>query len=181
MMSFSHSTEPRASEPRTTGQRRGGLTGAHVLFSLLGFFAVIVVADATLIYKALTTFGGVDNVNAYRDGLAYNTRIAADTRQSVLGWQDLTEISGDPVRLRVSLKAKDGTPVTKQRIVAKVGRPATNRFDSNIALAEATPGVYEAVLETAESGSWVVEAQVFSGAEAATPVFQIRRRLWVAP
>lgn len=176
MMSFSHSTEPRA-----TGQKRGGLTGAHVLFSLLGFFAVIVVADATLIYKALTTFGGVDNVNAYRDGLAYNTRIAADTRQSVLGWQDLTEISGDPVRLRVSLKAKDGTPVTKQRIVAKVGRPATNRFDSNIALAEATPGVYEAVLETAESGSWVVEAQVFSGAEAATPVFQIRRRLWVAP
>lgn len=169
MMSFSPPTGPKR-----------GLTGAHVLFSLLGFFAVIVVADATLIYKALTTFGGVDNVNAYRDGLAYNTRISADARQADLGWQDRIEIAGDPARLRISLKAKDGAPVVAQKVVAKVGRPATNRFDNRIVLVEATPGVYEAVVEGAESGTWLVEAQVFSGPDASSPVFQARRRVWIA-
>jgi nitrogen fixation protein FixH len=171
MISFSH----------PCGAKRSGLTGAHVLFSLLSFFAVIVVADATLIYKAVTTFGGVDNVNAYRDGVAYNVRIAANMRQSGLGWQDRMEISGDPTRLRLSLKANDGAPVVGQRVVAKVGRPATNRFDRTIALIEATPGSYEAVLESAESGTWLVEAQVFSGEETGSPMFRARRRLWVAP
>jgi nitrogen fixation protein FixH len=170
MTQVSHATEPK----------RRGLTGAHVLFSLLSFFAVIVAADTTLIYKALTTFGGVDNLNAYRDGLAYNARIAADTRQADLGWQDKIEISGDPARLRLSLKAKDGAAVVGQRIVAKVGRPATNRFDNRIALVEASPGVYEAVVEGAESGTWLVEAQVFSGPDARSPVFQARRRVWIA-
>lgn len=92
-----------------SGPRRG-LTGTHVLMSLVGFFAVIVVADATLIYKALTTFGGVDNVNAYRDGLAYNQRIESDTRQSALGWEEGVELGGDPLRLRVSLKDREGRP-----------------------------------------------------------------------
>jgi nitrogen fixation protein FixH len=170
MMSFSE----------TNGPKRG-LTGAHVLLTLLGFFAVIVVADATLIYKALTTFGGVDNVNAYRDGLAYNARIAADARQSDLGWQDRLEISGDPARLSYSLADKDGQPVAGQRVTAKVGRPATNRFDRTLTLAETAPGRYEAVLEGAESGTWLVEAQVFSGLDDSDPLFRVRRRLWVAP
>lgn len=166
--------------PETNGPKRG-LTGAHVLLSLVGFFAVIVMADATLIYKAITTFGGVDNVNAYRDGLAYNARIAADARQSDLGWQDQMTISGDPARLRYSISGKDGQPVGGQRIVAKVGRPATTRFDRTLTLLEAAPGRYETVLEGAESGTWLVEAQVFSGPDDGEPVFQVRRRLWVAP
>jgi nitrogen fixation protein FixH len=169
MISFSHPSDAK----------RGGLKGTHVLFSLLLFFAVIVGADATLIYKAVTTFGGVDNVNAYRDGLAYNARIAADVQQTGLGWQDQMEISGDPARLRLSLKAGDGAPIGGKTVAAEVGRPATNRFDRAIALIEVTPGSYEAVLEGAESGTWLVEVQVFSGQESGSPMFQARRRLWV--
>lgn len=172
----------------TFSQQRGprqGLTGRHVLLSLLGFFAIIVVADATLIYKALTTFGGVENVNAYRDGLAYNQRIASDARQSALGWDEQIELAGDPLQLRVSLKARDGTAVAGKKLVAEVGRPATNRFDSKLVLVEATPGVYEAVLEQAGTGAWIVDVQAFgqgaSGDTGETPAFQTRRRLWVAP
>ncbi len=59
------------------GAKARGIRGGHVLGAMLAFFAVIIVADTTLIYKALTTFGGVDNPNAYRQGVAYNQRIAA--------------------------------------------------------------------------------------------------------
>jgi nitrogen fixation protein FixH len=163
-----------------SGPRRG-LTGTHVLMSLVGFFAVIVVADATLIYKALTTFGGVDNVKAYRDGLAYNQRIESDTRQSALGWEEGVELGGDPLRLRVSLKDREGAPVAGKKLVAEVGRPATNRFDSKLNLVEVNPGIYEAMLETAGQGTWIADVQAFSSHDAAKPDFQVRRRLWVAP
>ena len=62
------------------GAKAAGIRGGHVLAAMLAFFAVIIVADATLIYKALTTFGGVDNPNAYRQGVAYNQRIARDAQ-----------------------------------------------------------------------------------------------------
>ena len=62
------------------GAKARGIRGGHVLAAMLAFFAVIIVADATMIYKALTTFGGVDNPNAYRQGVAYNQRIARDAR-----------------------------------------------------------------------------------------------------
>ena len=41
-----------------------------------------------MIYKALTTFGGVETPDAYRKGLAYNQRIAAEEAQAGLGWHD---------------------------------------------------------------------------------------------
>ena len=68
--------------------KTGGIRGGHVLAAMLAFFAVIIVADTTMIYKALTTFGGVDNPNAYRQGVDYNQRIAHNAQQSLIGWQD---------------------------------------------------------------------------------------------
>ena len=60
----------------TGGAKPGGIRGGHVLAAMLAFFAVIIVADTTLIYRALTTFGGVDNPNAYRQGVI-QTRLRA--------------------------------------------------------------------------------------------------------
>jgi nitrogen fixation protein FixH len=159
-----------------------GLSGWHVLGAMLSFFAVIIVADATMIYKAVSTFGGVDNANAYRDGLAYNARIARDARQAALGWTDTVALAADPARLRVSLKDAGGGAPPGLRIEATLGRPATNTADKVLRLAEVTPGLFEVPLESEpEPGAWIATVRAFTAEGAAEPVFEVRRRLWVAP
>lgn len=158
-----------------------GLSGWHVLAAMVSFFGIIIVADATMIYKAVSTFGGVDNADAYRDGLAYNTRIAREARQAALGWTETVELSRDPARLRISLKDAAGGVPSGLRVEARLGRPATNAADAIVRLAEATAGVFEAPLAQAPgAGAWIVTVRAFKG-DASEPVFEVRRRLWVAP
>lgn len=165
--------------------RRDGraLSGRHVLGAMLAFFAVIVVADAIMIYKAVSTFGGVDNANAYREGLAYNTRIARAERQSELGWSETTELLADPGRLRVAMQSTDGRPLPDLRIEAVLGRPATNSSDALLRLFEVAPGVFEApVGHEPGPGAWIATVRAFQADGSATdPVYQTRRRLWIAP
>lgn len=160
-----------------------GLSGRHVLGAMLAFFAVIIVADAIMIYKAVSTFGGLDNANAYRDGLAYNARIVRAERQSALGWSEDMEILPDPARLRVSLAGTDGMPPAPARLEAVLGRPATNRSDTPLQLVQVGPGVFEAPLSRdLEPGAWIATVRAFeSDATGAEPIFQARRRLWIKP
>ena len=161
-----------------------GLSGRHVLGAMVAFFAVIIVADSIMIYKAVSTFGGVDNTNAYRDGLAYNDRIARAERQAALGWHDEVELLADPARMRVALKDAAGNAPPAVRIEAVLGRPATNGLDERLSLAEVASGVFEAPLPDAAlaPGAWIVTVRAFQGdGSAADPVYQTRRRLWVAP
>ncbi len=158
------------------------IRGGHVLFAMVAFFGTIIAVDSILIYKAVSTFGGVENVNAYREGLAYNQRIEIDEQQAALGWQDRVEARGTPLRLSVSLDDRDGVALARRRVVADVGRPATNRFDRTLRLAEVSPGVYEAAFADAEPGTWVVDLRVSTRSEdGAAPDYQVRRRLWIAP
>jgi nitrogen fixation protein FixH len=149
---------------------------------MLVFFAVIIAADATMIYKAVTTFGGVDNANAYRDGLAYNARIASAERQSQLGWREKVEVLGDPVRLRISLSYANGAPSAELKVEATLGRPATVRSDTVLRLVETSPGVFEAPFgEAAGDGAWIATVRAYRANGNAEPVYQVRRRLWVTP
>jgi nitrogen fixation protein FixH len=166
---------------RADTQGARGLSGWHVLGAMLTFFGVIIVADATMIYKAVSTFGGVDNANAYRDGLAYNERIASETRQAALGWNETIELLSDPARLRVSLRDAGGEPLANIRLEATLGRPATITSDAQVRLAEVSPGLFEAAVgERLEPGTWIAAVRAFR-ADANDPVYQTRRRLWVAP
>lgn len=160
-----------------------GLSGRHVLAAMLAFFGVIIVADATMIYKAVSTFGGIDNANAYRDGLAYNARIARENRQAALGWTETVELMSDPARLRVSLRDAEGTAPHDIRVEAFLGRPATIRSDAKLPLAEVSPGVFEtAISHEVDPGNWIATVLAFSGDTIeADPIYQTRRRLWVAP
>ena len=160
-----------------------GIRGRHVLIAMIAFFGVIVVADSTMIYKAITTFGGVGNSNAYRDGLAYNDRISRAKRQAALGWGDTVTLSEDGARVRVAMTAADGKPLTGLRVEATLGRPATARADMSLRLVEATPGIYEAPVPTPlTEGTWIAGVRAAAGdGDVATPDYQIRRRLWVAP
>lgn len=167
-------TVPAPARPR-------GIRGGHVLWGMLAFFAVIVVADATMIYKAVTTFGGVENPNAYRQGVAYNQRIARGAEQSLIGWQDDIDVTAAPQRLRVSLRDRGGAAVTGKTLLARIGRPATNRFDTALELVEAAAGQYEAPIDAAHEGAWIVDITVLPSDGTDEPLYESRRRVWIKP
>ena len=160
-----------------------GIRGGHVLGAMLAFFAVIIVADATLIYKALTTFGGVDNPNAYRQGVAYNQRIARDAEQSLIGWQDDIDVvarrSGCAclcaiAAARAVARQEAGQPGSGAR------RPiASMRRSSSTEVARGP--VRGAARQRRTRASWIVDLSAFRAGGAGEPLYQTRRRVWIKP
>jgi nitrogen fixation protein FixH len=158
------------------------VTGRHVLFGMIAFFAVTMGVNGVMVYAALTTFAGIETSDAYRRGLAYNRRIAEGEQQSGSGWSDRVDVADDPPRLRVAIRGRDGRPLTGLIVRARIGRPATDRYDRDLTLAEAAPGDYASPLEAVGAGSWVADIRVAqNGKESETIVFRARRRLWLKP
>jgi nitrogen fixation protein FixH len=158
------------------------LTGRHVLTTLIVFFGVIFVADGIMIYKAITTFGGLDTSDAYRKGLAYNDRIAAERAQAARGWQDKIAFDGDTRRLRVALNDTTGIPVSGRFLTAHLQRPATDRFDHELRLKQTGPGTYEASASELDTGWWTMRLQVHGDpAGDGDVLYESRRRLWIKP
>jgi nitrogen fixation protein FixH len=156
------------------------ITGRHELFLMLGFFGLIIATDAYLVFKAVSTFGGIETQDAYRKGLSYNERIAVERAQEALGWtKDARLEKGE---LRITVRDKDQKGVENLQITALVGRPATNTEDRTLKLTQVGSGEYMAVVGDLEPGNWVatMEArEALSGSDRV--VYQSKVRLWKAP
>ncbi len=163
------------------GAPKKGIRGRHVLMILVGFFATVAAVDGFMIYRAVSTFGGVETPDAYRKGIAYNESIAKDAQQSLLGWKDEVKVVGVPQRLQVALRDQAEGAVAGKHVVATVGRPATDRYDLKLTLAETAPGLYEAALPAAGEGAWIVDLSAYDGGSSGEPVYQARRRAWIGP
>ncbi len=133
------------------------ITGRHVLFAVVGFFLLVTSVNGLMIYKALTTFGGVETPDAYRKGLAYNERIAAEEAQAGLGWHDELTYAAADRALTLALKDRDGRPVSGASVTATVGRSATDTFDQTVTMTESSAGLYRAPVSLAP-GTWIVDA-----------------------
>jgi nitrogen fixation protein FixH len=156
------------------------LTGRHVLFILLGAFGVVFAVNGCMAYVALSTFNG-SKARAYSQGLRYNERIAAATAQAALHWSHKVELSEAGI-VKVSFNNEAGSPVAGLNLKGEIGRPASNRFTSQLTFTENKPGVYTASPGVQEAGSWVVAlAARRTHASDAQPVYRIKERLWLKP
>jgi nitrogen fixation protein FixH len=152
-----------------------GIDGRHVLWALIGFFGVMFIVNAIFVYAAVTTFSGGDTSDPYRKGLNYNETLKADERQAERGWR--TDIAYDEKtrRLELSFLDKNAAPVTGLTINGKLSRPATDREDRHVVLAETSQGIYTATVELAP-GLWVLSAASRKGGS----LYRLKRRLFVA-
>ena len=164
----------------TAPRKPEGLQGRHALAVFLAFFATVFVANGAMIYQALSTHTGLVANEPYRKGLHYNERIAAEARQASLGWAETLDVNRDGL-VRLQLSWPDGRPVTGLRIEGVLGRPSTNRHDIRLALAEKSPGSYEAKLAPLAEGNWIVALEAFAGSREVEPIYRTRRRLWLKP
>jgi nitrogen fixation protein FixH len=163
-----------------TGTTMKELTGRHVLMALFGFFGMMLLANGIFLYFAVSTFNGLDNPNAYQDGLNYNARIEASRQQAALGWAHEVTLTPDG---RLGLSVKDGSrnAVSGLKISGTIGRPASDRFTRELDFHETAPGVYAAQVSGIESGNWIAAltaAETGSGAEV---IYRMKERLWLKP
>lgn len=165
------------SSTRSSGRQ---LNGYHVLAAFIGFFLIVFAVNGVMIYKAESTFGGLDTDDAYRKGLNYNERIAEAEQQAKLGWRDRLDYVAETKRMRVSLTDKAGAAIPGLTVIATLQRPTTSRFDRDIKLAPTGDSVYEADVAALEPGWWTVNIHAHRGNEG-EPLYEARRRLWIKP
>jgi nitrogen fixation protein FixH len=159
--------------------RRQGLQGRHVLALFLAFFGAVFLVNGAMIYSALSTHTGLVANEPYRKGLAYNERIAADERQSHLGWSEAVELARDGA-VTLAPRWPDGRPVSGFQVSGVLGRPATYRNDTPVAFAEAEPGRYVGRAVGVAEGSWLLSVEVRERGND-EPLYRSRRRLWLEP
>jgi nitrogen fixation protein FixH len=158
----------------------GGLTGRHVLFAFLGFFGVIFAVNGYFLYSALSTYTGTVANEPYRKGLAYNSRIAADERQSELKWTDTIELVSDGT-VSMTIAGPDNRKLDGLVVSGVLSRPATSGFDHALKFTEVEPGRYSAKAGKIDGGNWLAVIEVRMAATDKDPTYRTRRRLWLKP
>ena len=140
------------------------LTGRMVLLIVLGFFAVVLGVNFIMATYAAKTFTGLDAVDPYDSGLAYNQEIAAAKAQAELGWTvELTRADDAGLtQITVNVKDKTGKPVGNLDASLAFHFPATRKFDRTAAAAPIAEGVYSGSAEL-RPGRWDVEVTLNRG------------------
>lgn len=158
------------------------LTGTHVFALIVGFFLLIIATNSWLVYKAVSTFGGIETPDAYRKGLAYNQRLAAESAQSSQNWKETIAFDGKTGELSVYLRAPDGAGIGGLDVTGSIGRAATNAFDRPVVFAGNGDGRYSAKLQTLGTGAWVLSLEARDGGSTQNRiVHRSKARLWNTP
>jgi len=163
--------------PATLRPRRPfKLTGGMVAAMLVLFFGVIVSVNATILTVALRTMPGVETKSAYETSQHFNEEIARQHERDARGWKAVANLSrqGEGATLGVTLADRLGQPLSGLSATARLRHPATSARDHMATLNERQPGRYEATVERAEAGSWILELQTRRGEEV---VFVSRSRI----
>jgi nitrogen fixation protein FixH len=155
-----------------------GIEGRHVLFGLIAFFGVMLIANAIFVYFAVATFSGGDTSDPYRKGLHYNETLESAERQAERGWRTEVEYDDKTGRLQLSFVDKERVPIMGLRLSAMLSRPATEKEDRKVVLAEASQGVYVATVQLAP-GLWVISVASRKAGGNDGSAYRLKRRLLV--
>lgn len=129
----------------------------------VGFFGVVLAANLTLAYVAISTFTGLETDRYYHRGLEYNRVIEAERRQAALGWTvsvDFEPTASRHGRLSVLAFDDGGKPLDGATVTAQLFRPTQAGYDKRITLNPAGAGSYEAELELPLRGQWDIRTQI---------------------
>jgi len=144
------------------------LSGRTVLLSLVGFFAVVIGANATLTVFAVQTLPGTEVSSSYKASLNYNAEIAAARSQEARHWNVAARIERDPdgrARVRVEARDANGAPATGLGFTAVLARPIDKRADRPIDLTERGSGIYRGEAADVAPGQWDLVLTAERGSE----------------
>ena len=121
------------------------ITGRKVLFGFVGAFGVILTANLTLAFNAVSTFPGLEVKNSYEASQVFDLNKEA---QLALGWTVKAEVAGGELRLSITDAA--GRPVNPPELTGIFGKATSVKADVtpeftyvggvHVAAVPATPG-----------------------------------------
>ncbi len=153
---------------------KGGkeLTGRKVLAITVSFFAVILVVNLFMAYKAVGTFPGLEVKNSYVASQQFNRNQIA---QLALGWDVSAAVEGDQIRLDII--DSNGNPVTVGSIDATIGRPTEIVDDQTLSFERASLGYYLSDVDELRGGNWYLRLKAYA---TDGTLFQQRITIYIA-
>jgi len=152
-----HDLEREIDTDRLEAPRSGARpwTGWTVLFTLLGFFGLVFVANGILVHEALSTLTGVDTASAYQAGRQYEQEVALAKAQDARHWRVDAKVSpaADGARLDIMARDAAGEPLSGLEASAQFERPTDRRLDRDVTLAEDGAGRFHGSAAL-EPGQW---------------------------
>lgn len=153
------------------------LTGKHILFAMIAFFAAVMAVNGYFIYTALRTFPGEDVRRSYLQGLNYNETLAERRAQAALNWRAeagiVAQADGTAVEVRVA--NHEGSAIEGLEMSGVLRRPADSDHDVALTFTSYGGGLYVARTPRLAPGAWDVRATAQRGAERFSFV---RRQMW---
>lgn len=134
------------------------LTGRMVLFALIGFFGLIAIANAILIWLAVSSHTGIVVGSAYRAGGEYQSEIELAHAQAERGWTVEADIAraGPGAAIDVVVRDANGAPVSGLAVTARLASPVNADADALAPLSEGEIGRYRGAADLVEPGNWML-------------------------
>jgi nitrogen fixation protein FixH len=150
------------------------MRGSTVLAIFLAVFAIILGANGTMVWLAVSSSPGLVTDKAFERGKFYNRELAAAAAADALGWSTDLEWRDGKAELRVT--SRTGAPVEGLAARLTVLRPVEAVAPIELALRERGPGTYDADLPLPRPGQWELQLVASRGAEmvAATKRIVVR-------
>lgn len=128
------------------------------------FFVCIFIANGVMIILGLETFSGVTTVNHYEKGLAFNETLQQKQKQETLGLSvhlpDPGLVSGVIGLVRMTLKDRQGQPITGVYVHGFLYRGVKEGEDQPVIMRELEPGLYQAQVKPPLPGHWELRLTV---------------------
>jgi nitrogen fixation protein FixH len=162
--------------PSSSDYRPGGrpFTGRKMLWSMLGFFAVILAANLTMAWFAVKDFRGTVVDSGFVASQDFNADRARFAEQAARGWT--VELAAEGGRPRLAFRDAAGEAIAGLAVTAVAMWPLDQRRDRPLAFVETGPGVHHAV-EPLDPGKW----RVAFIAEGVGPRYAATAELVVGP
>lgn len=125
------------------------LTGKHVLFIVVSFFAVVIAVNVFMATMAVRTFPGLETKNSYVASQSFDADRAA---QEALGW-DLKALIADE-KLMLMITDLSGKPADVRINAAILGRATHVKDDQTPDFERGADGVLIADIGALDYGKW---------------------------
>lgn len=126
-------------------------TGKHMLAVMIGFFAVVLTANMTMVYFARSSWTGLVVANSYVASQEFNENTRKMEAMAAVDVHPVVSFTGGTLRVTLLTRAGEAIPAHGVRIT--LGRPSDENEDRTVDLAEQAPGTYEAA-QVLGNGQW---------------------------
>ncbi len=131
-------------------------TGTHMLLLFLGFFGVVVAVNITMAVFASQSWTGLVVKNSYVASQQFNGTLQDAAEQNAKGWHSTMSYGANTLAL--TLLDEDGSILVPDHLVAKIGRPAFEQSDQELAFVTLPNGINKIATNLA-AGIWKIEVR----------------------